>query len=110
MKIQVAQEHIDRARQLYGRRTEVCPIALAMKDAGMEGAYVTGTWAWDANAGYKLSDEACEFVNRYDSKEPVEPTEVRMIRCFEVGDARSAGGQGRPGGASSRPCASCHPS
>jgi len=74
MKIEVKQEHIDK-----GDRTSPCscPVALALKEAGLPDPGVTETQirldVMNSWRSVQIPDEAAAFVRAFDAGESVQP-------------------------------------
>lgn len=74
MTVNVTQKHIDEG---WPRVCGKCPIALALKENAWTQPMVTHKQIWDCyNYGKTISNlppEACEFIEKFDKGEKVEP-------------------------------------
>ena len=78
MKIQVTQQHIDAG--LKGSCTKD-PIALALKDAGVEDPWVSPvriTFGMNRKNGVPTPPEVLAFIRAFDNYEPVQPFEFEL--------------------------------
>ncbi len=77
MILTVTQEHIDGGRSCCQPRAVSCPIAMAARDAGLWNVQVHPKYIFWEDEGElvsaKLPDCAIDFIQRFDSGEPVEP-------------------------------------
>lgn len=80
MKISVTAEHIKKGKRQH---CSLCPIALAMIDAGIEDPYVhtnvvlTGI-DYESRGYFTLSPAAKRFISRFDCGRAVEPFEFEL--------------------------------
>ena len=87
MKITVTQYHIDNGQKGSCTRD---PIALALKDAGVEDPWVSPvriTFGLNRKNGAPVPAEVLAFMRAFDSHEPVSPF------TFELGITDSLGGE-----------------
>lgn len=80
--IRVTQEHIDK-----GIRNDVClcPVALALKSAGICEPYVTGDEIEVGSASYSPPEKVTNFIFKFDAGESVRPFKFSVPnRLFEV--------------------------
>jgi hypothetical protein len=84
MRIQVTQEHIDRGREQISaahRRPvyRICPVALALADAGFRDprVYPDTFWVWTGGGIIRkvrnLPREVAAWISAFDAKRNVEP-------------------------------------
>lgn len=96
MRIHITQAHIDEAAAT--RRSSlvvfsgaVCPVALAMRDAGCDQPVVGRETAHDSEWRYKLCEATQAFVRDFDGRKPVRPLTGqlrRLGRTFEAEQRR----------------------
>jgi len=88
MIVKVTQEHIDTGNR-GSRSPESCPVALAMKDAGMHYPWVDSEYIsfFDAEAHQEPTPPLVAlFIMDFDAGEPVEPFEFELEAETEVNE------------------------
>lgn len=79
MKIKVRREHIQRGVRLHAC---VCPVALAMHDAGLidphAGPFTLSWLSCGDRVRVPAPDGVRDFISRYDGQKPVEPFKFKL--------------------------------